>query len=149
MPGRENSLRGRALALLARREHTRTELRRKLGLYAESEDEINRLLDELEQRGWLSEARYAESRVNMLGRKFGSRKIAYDLKSRGLSADLIERALQQARSEELENCRAAWLKKFGVLPANVTERNRQQRFLAGRGFSGEVVRAVLKSGDVD
>ena len=149
MHGREISLRGRALAMLARREHTRMELQRKLGPHAESEDEIIRLLDELEQRGWLSEARYAESRATMLGRKFGSRKIEYDLKSRGVSDELIERALQQARGAELEHCRAAWLKKFGVLPANAAERMRQQRFLSGRGFSGDVVRAVLNGGDLD
>ena len=149
MQGRDISLRARALALLARREHTRLELRRKLAPHAASEDEITQLLIELEARGWLSEERYAETRANMLGRKFGSRKIEHDLQGRGVPAEMIEQALQKMRGEELENCRLAWLKKFGVLPANAAERSRQQRFLAGRGFSGEVVRVVLKGGDLD
>ncbi len=87
------SLHARALALLARREHTRAELARKLSPHAESADEVEALLDQLVARGWLSEVRFAESRANMLSRKFGSRKIEHDLKSRGVSADVVERTV--------------------------------------------------------
>jgi regulatory protein len=146
---RDISLRGRALSLLARREHTRAELLRKLGPHAESAAEIEVLLDQLTARGWLSEQRFAESRANALSRKFGSRKIEYDLKSRGVSADVVDRAVEQAQAREFENCRAAWQRKFGELPKDAAERGRQMRFLAGRGFSAEAVRQVLKTGDPD
>ena len=146
---RQLSLRERALAMLARREHTRAELARKLGPHAESAGDIDALLDQLVARGWLSEARFAESRANALTRKFGSRKIEYDLRSRGVSSDLVERTVERARTQELENCRAAWQRKFGALPQDAAERGRQMRFLAGRGFSAEVVREVLKAGDAD
>ena len=149
MAKREVSLRERALAMLARREHTRAELRRKLSPHCESPEQLEQLLDALTERGWLSEARFAESRATTLARKFGSRKIEYDLRSRGVAAETIERALEQARAQELENCRAAWQKKFGALPRDAAERGRQMRFLAGRGFSAEAVRQVLKSGDED
>ena len=145
----ELSLRGRALAMLARREHTRDELLRKLSPHAESVEEIQSLLDQLTARGWLSEARFAESRANTLARKFGSRKIEYDLKSRGVSPEVVERAVEQARAQELENCRAAWQRKFGALPQDAAERGRQMRFLAGRGFAAEAVRQVLKCGEAD
>jgi regulatory protein len=135
--------------MLARREHTRAELARKLGPHAESAGQIEALLDQLVARGWLSEARFAESRANALTRKFGSRKIEYDLRSRGVSVEVVERTVEQARAQELENCRAAWQKKFGALPQDAAERGRQMRFLAGRGFSAETVRAVLKAGDAD
>ncbi len=143
------SLHARALAMLARREHTRAELARKLGPHAESADEVEALLDQFAARGWLSEVRFAQSRANLLSRKFGSRKIEYDLKSRGVSADVVERTVEQARAQELENCRAAWQRKFGMLPLGAAERGRQMRFLAGRGFSAEVVRLVLKAGGAD
>ncbi len=146
---REPSLRERALGLLARREHTRAEMQRKLAPHAESEEEIEALLDQLAARGWLSEARFAEMRANALARKFGSRKIEQDLKSRGVSAEVIEHTLQQAHSDELERCRTAWKKKFGVLPQDAAERGRQMRFLAGRGFSAEAVHQVLKAEDSD
>lgn len=149
MTKREISLRGRALAMLARREHTRAEMMRKLSPHAESPEQLAQVLDALVARGWLSEARFAESRANTLARKFGSRKIEYDLKSRGVSAEVVEHAVEQALARELENCRAAWQRKFGALPQNAAERGRQMRFLAGRGFSAESVRQVLKAGDDD
>jgi regulatory protein len=146
---REISLRQRALAMLARREHTRVEMTRKLSPHAESPEQVEQLLDALAARGWLSETRFAESRANALARKFGSRKIEHDLRSRGVSAEVVEHAVAQARTQELDNCRAAWQKKFGALPQDAAERGRQMRFLAGRGFSAETVRQVLKVGDAD
>ncbi|MBE0620684.1 MAG: recombination regulator RecX [Burkholderiales bacterium] len=149
MSKREISLRERALAMLARREHTRVEMTRKLSPHTESPEQIEQLLDALAARGWLSETRFAESRANALARKFGSRKIEYDLKSRGVSAEVVEQTLERTSAQELDNCRAVWLRKFGVLPQDAAERGRQMRFLAGRGFSAETVRQVLKAGDID
>ena len=149
MVKREVSLRDRALAMLARREHTRAEMTRKLSPHCESPEQVEHLLDALAARGWLSEARFAESRANTLTRKFGSRKIEHDLRSRGVSAEVVERTVEQVRSQELENCRTAWQRKFGALPQDAAARGRQMRFLAGRGFSAEVVRQVLKAGDDD
>ena len=146
---REISLHGRALAMLARREHTRAEMTRKLSPHSESPEQVEQLLAALAARGWLSEARFAESRANALARKFGSRKIEHDLRSRGVSAEVVEQAVERALTQELENCRAAWQRKFGALPQDAAERGRQMRFLAGRGFSAEAVRQVLKAGDAD
>jgi regulatory protein len=149
MVKREISLRERALAMLARREHTRAEMTRKLSPHCEYPEQIEQLLDALAARGWLSEVRFAESRAHTLARKFGSRKIEYDLRSRGVSAEVVEHAVERALTQELDNCRAAWQRKFGVLPQSAAERGRQMRFLAGRGFSAEAVRQVLKAGDAD
>ncbi|MBE0612598.1 MAG: recombination regulator RecX [Burkholderiales bacterium] len=135
--------------MLARREHTRAEMTRKLSQHTDSPEQIEPLLDALAARGWLSEARFAESRANALARKFGSRKIEHDLRSRGVSAEVVERSVEQARVHELQNCRAVWQRKFGALPQDAAERGRQMRFLAGRGFSAEAVRLVLKAGDTD
>jgi|SRR5665647_2238714 len=149
MAKREISLRERALAMLARREHTRAEMTRKLAPHCEFPEQIEQLLDALAARGWLSETRFAESRANVLARKFGSRKIEYDLRSRGVSLEVVEQTVDRALAQELDNCRTAWGKKFGVLPQNAAERGRQMRFLAGRGFSAEAVRSVLKAEDAD
>jgi len=122
---------------------------RKLSPHSESPEQVEQLLDALAARGWLSEARFAESRANTLARKFGSRKIEYDLNSRGVSAEVVEQTVERALAQELENCRAAWQRKFGALPQDASERGRQMRFLVGRGFSAEAVRLVLKSGGAD
>jgi len=94
--------------MLARREHTRAEMARKLSPHAESTEQVEQLLDALVARGWLSEARFAESRANTLAPKFGSRKIEHDLRSRGVSAEVVEQAVARALSEELVNCRTVW-----------------------------------------
>jgi regulatory protein len=149
MVKREISLRERALGMLARREHTRVEMRRKLSPHAEFPEQVEQLLDALTARGWLSETRFAESRANALARKFGSLKIEHDLSNRGVSAEVVEHTVEQARTRELDTCRAAWQRKFGVLPRDAAERGRQMRFLAGRGFSAEAVHRVLKAEDAD
>jgi regulatory protein len=139
----EPSLRERALGMLARREHTRAEMARKLSAHCESPQEIELLLDALAARGWLSEARFAESRANTLVRKFGSRMIEHDLKSRGVSADVIDKTLAPAREHELDRCRAVLQRKFREPPHNAAERARQARFLQGRGFAFDVIRAAM------
>ena len=50
---------------------------------------------------------------------------------------------------ELDRARALWQRRYGTAPANAAERARQMRFLAGRGFEGEVVRAVVKGSTND
>ena len=76
------SLRVRAMQLLARREHSRQELARKLVKHAESAEEIDTVLDELAKRGMLSDARFAEMRTHILSKKFGASRIAQDLRDR-------------------------------------------------------------------
>ena len=72
---RERPLRERALGFLARREHSRAELRRKLAPHAESPGELEALLDDLVQRRFLSESRFAEARAHVMSRKFGAARI--------------------------------------------------------------------------
>lgn len=137
------TLRTRALAILARREHSRAELARKLASFAESPDEIETLLDELARRKLLSDERYAEARVHTLARKFGAARIENELRSKGVSDAIADSAMRAARDTEVDRARAVWRKRFGVLPQNALEKARQARFLAGRGFAFATIRAIL------
>jgi len=145
------SLKGRALRYLAQREHSRAELERKLARFAEDSAEasaaelIVRALDELAAHGFLSEARVAESVLNSQGQRFGARRLKQTMQAKGLDAALVAATLQQARGTELERARQVWQRKFGGAPAqDAAERARQMRFLAARGFEGDVVRQVVK-----
>ena len=140
------SLRVRALKALGRREHSRQELQAKLQPFAEDPDELNALLDELEKRGWLSEARFVEQLTTTRRRKFGTARIVHELREKGVSDDAISAAQAQLKSGEVEAARIVWKKKFGKLPRSPQERGKQARFLASRGFSAEVVHQVLKGG---
>jgi regulatory protein len=142
-----DSLKERAIKLLARREHTRRELARKLAADAEDPVEIERLLDDLEERGWLSETRVAEQFIHTRRGRFGARRIERDLRGKGVSDEAVAAALPQLKEGELEAARGVWRRKFGRQPRTASERGRQVRFLQGRGFELEVIFKVIKGGD--
>jgi regulatory protein len=147
---RTPSLRERALKLLARREHSRAELARKLSAHAEDPAEIEKVLDDCERRGWLSERRVVEQRVHTLRKRFGARRIEHDLRRKGISEEAVSAALSDLKSGELEAAREVWRRKFGGSPPHrPADRARQVRFLQGRGFELEVVLKVIKGGDED
>jgi regulatory protein len=136
-------LRERALGYLSRREYSRDELARKLAPYAEDAQEIESLLDDFTQRGWLSEARFVDMVVQARQGKYGSRRIAHELRERGVSEEGMAAALCEARACDLTNARAVWLKKFGTPAATSGEKAKQMRFLASRGFGQETIRRVM------
>ncbi|MBI2308237.1 MAG: recombination regulator RecX [Rhodocyclales bacterium] len=138
-----NELRQRALRLLARRDHARAELRKKLAPHAESEETLDALLDDLAGRRLLSDARYAEMRVSSRSNRYGNARLAQELKAQGVAEDVAGQALAAA-GDELARAHAIWRRKFGTLPAEAAERARQTRYLLYRGFSGDVIRRVLR-----
>jgi len=140
-------LRERALRLLARREHSRFELARKLEQAGFAHEDIAPLLDEFEGKNWLSDRRFAESYMADHRAKAGSVKLAYDLRQRGVPDPIIEAVLGDNRESEFERAREVWQKKFGSPPADATEKARQLRFLQSRGFTSEVIRRVIKDGN--
>jgi regulatory protein len=145
----EPTLRERALRLLARREHSRAELARKLRPHVVPEDDIEALLDELSKRSHLSDERYAESRANALSRKFGAARITQELRAKGVDKGLAQDAAASARSTEVERARAVWLRKFHKTAESREERAKQMRFLQSRGFSFEAIRAVIRGASED
>ena len=137
------ALRARALRMLARREHSRDELRRKLRGEETDVSAVEGLLDELERAGWLSERRLAEQLVGAARDRYGSRRVLQRLREKGVTGDAFEQAAASLAMQDLDSARALWRKRFGRPPASLQEKAKQARFLAGRGFSGEVIGRVL------
>jgi regulatory protein len=137
------SLKGRALRLLGGREHSRAELQRKLASHEQEPGELARVLDDLQAKGFISDARVVESVLHRRAARLGSGRIRQELHGKGLDAELVAQAMQQLRSTEHERARAVWQRKFSAPPADAAERARQARFLAARGFSGDVIQRVL------
>ena len=140
-------LRERALRLLAPRDYARLELAARLAPHAAgSAAPLDALLDALAASGLLSDERYAGARVNLRGARVGDVRLAYDLRSKGVAADLVRAALA-AGEDELTRARRVWQRKFGrqrTVADDATKRIRQMRFLAGRGFSSDTIRRVLR-----
>ena len=133
------------MQLLARREHTRHELERKLAPFATDETEIAPLLDEFAGRGWLSEQRAVDGVVRARRGKFGGRRIRQELLKRGVAPDRVTAAVEGLRASEAEALRAVWRRKFGRAPRTAAERARQIRFLQGRGFELDLIVKVIRS----
>ena len=152
-------MRQRALEYLGKREYSYAELSQKLKSYAlkdgleedESFDEssaneqVTEILDDFKTRGWLSDERFTEQIVHARSHKFGSAKIANELREKGVSQELIETAIEQVKENELDNAKEIWRKKFKAIPASRDEWARQARFLQSRGFGFDVIKKVLNS----
>lgn len=153
----ERSLKSRALQLLAQRDQSRLELRRKLVRHARGRDldhaaevdagavaaEVETLLDWLEANRFLCDARFAESRVHARAARFGLQRIRHELAQHAveLSPDLQA----SLAASEIERARQVRARRFAHLPGDASERAAQSRFLLGRGFSAELVQRLMRS----
>ncbi len=138
------SLKARALKLLSQREHSRLELQRKLARHCDDEHEVHGVLDELAQRGWLCEERFAESLVHRKASKMGLSRLRQELAQHGLHSETTAQALAGLKESETARAQEVWRKRFGHAPNDMAERAKQIRFLTARGFSSEAVRQVLR-----
>ena len=156
------SLQARALAWLAQREQSRSELQRKLLRVAlernpESGDaddggpenresaaraQVEQILDRLQALQLLSDERFIASRVRVRAEGFGTRRIESELAQHGLRLEADTR--RALRDSELQRATQLWQRRFGAPASDQAARLKQMRFLAGRGFSTEVVQLVLR-----
>lgn len=139
-------LRNKALRLLTTREHSREELMRKLGQAkarrarnearapAPAKDDIARLIDDLAAQGWQSDDRYAEAIVRRLAGQASRRFIEDKLAQTGIKKDVAQLALEALEQDENEVAKALWERRFGNVPSDDKERQKQIRFLLSRGF---------------
>ncbi len=152
MPAAALSLKGRALRLLAAREHSRAELERKLKPVARELgqlDQLGSILDDLAARDFINEGRVAESLLNRRAAKLGSARLRQELNQKGLGREDVDMAMQSLQSTELERARQVRVKKFGQDAAQGKDGARQMRFLLSRGFSADIVRKALQGVEIE
>lgn len=133
-------LKVRALRYLARREHSRAELARKLSPHAESPAMLEGVLNELASKRQLSDERYADVRANWLSRKYGAAKIRHDLKTHGVAEAVIERI---SADGDYDRAKAIVARKYRGPATTREEKAKRARFLQSRGFSYDVIRRLV------
>ncbi|WP_454751575.1 recombination regulator RecX [Cupriavidus necator] len=141
------SLKARAVGYLSRREHSRTELARKLAPHAESPEQLEQLLDALERENWLSNQRFADSLVHRRGARYGTARVMQEAKTHKLGSEELGELQDRLRATEAERAREVWRKRFGSPPATPEERAKQVRFMVARGFSRSVVGKIIQGAD--
>jgi regulatory protein len=134
-------LRQRAVKLLARREHTRSELARKLAAHGTPE-EIDTVLNQLATVGLQSDSRFTESYLRSQAARLGAARLRQTLRTKGVEMAVIDAQVVDL-PDELGRARVIWQKKFSTPPADSKEWARQARFLQGRGFSVEIIRTLM------
>lgn len=138
-----DDLKARALRLLARREHTRVELARKLAPDAGSPQVLKELIDQLSSRAQVSDERYAEARTHQLSRKFGAARIRRELVAKGIEREAAARFAADVEKTDLERAQLILARKYRTRAATPQERARRARFLQSRGFTNDVIRRSL------
>lgn len=140
-------LKKRALYYLGKREYSRTELGQKITRFADSleitRQQIEQLLTELEDKDWVSDKRFVDQFIFSKKKKYGLKKIAYELKMRDVDEIIIQEALNEIKSDEFELAKKIWEKKFKKLPENQDEKLKQMRFLQSRGIDSLLIHQIL------
>jgi regulatory protein len=139
-----DDLASRAYRWLARRDRSRAEMRGYLRRYSDDVAEIERLLDEFEQRGYLSEARLAEQVIRSRRSRASSTRIRQELDRRGIAAEIVAESTRALESGDVDAAVSLWKKRFRVPPEDRVERERQLRFLLNRGFSHAIALRVIR-----
>lgn len=141
----------RGIDYLSRREHSRLELYRKLVKSLtedETPDDVEQVLDRLEQKGYLSNERYAQARVRSRLARYGNQRLRQELSMAGIDADTIADTLKEI-APELERARDVYGRKFSQAPKDEKERAKQVRYLISRGFSYDVVIKIIREATFD
>lgn len=149
-PGRRRRVREqtpvqRALGLLARREHSRKELSRKLTSRGLDAGEVQAAVDRLAGEGWQDDSRFAESLVrNRVASGYGPLRIRAELSTHSLDSDAIARAMGTFEGDWAENARDLVRRRFGKTLDDLAQQRKAADFLIRRGFDGSSVRAATR-----
>jgi regulatory protein len=149
MPKKPLDPKTQALKLLARREHSARELKRKLAARGITDEQAATAVEHAIAENWQSDARYAEMLVRTrIAGGYGPVRIEAELEVAGVPADQIRAALEEAGVDWRALAVEVHAKKFGRLPRTSAERAKQYRYLQGRGFDASQVSAALKGEEV-
>ena len=144
-PGPDTRARNSAMRLLARREHSRAELRGKLVGRGFENDSVEELLQGLEDQDLLSDERFAMSLIASRAETgYGPKRIDLELRNRGVSEELARESLAKAEVDWEERVTDQVARKFGSDPAQTfPEWARRARYLERRGFGQDAIRLAI------
>ncbi|MGE0482969.1 MAG: regulatory protein RecX [Gammaproteobacteria bacterium] len=133
------------MSALARREHSRRELERKLGARGLDANAVGDALDDLGAAGLQNDGRFATAYARQRAeRGYGPRRIRLELRERGIEDTAVVAAFDELEHDFATLARRVQRRKFGHAPRSVAERAKQTRFLEYRGFESAQIRHALE-----
>jgi regulatory protein len=154
----ENQLYEYAVGALGRRMRSVAELKRLLRQRVEMETEIGQTLVELvirklKDQGYLNDAKYAAtySAFRRDNEKFGRRRVATDLKIKGVHGEVLDKAVDStfAEVDDEKQAREYLRRKRLKKPANKKEAARVFRQLMRAGFGSKAIFKILRKWEVE
>ena len=138
-------IRDAGLRLLARREHSRHELFNKLTARGFDNRQVEAVIAELVEQGWLCDRRFAESYARQrLQKGYGPNRIAYELRQTGIDDFNLDAIVHETAGSWLTLLIQVYEKKYSqgqTLTRN--EWAKRSRFLLQRGFTGALIGALF------
>jgi regulatory protein len=142
-----------AVRLLAGREHSVEELRRKLVRKGYPPDTTEQVIQKLAGKRLVSDERFTSNFIHYHAKRGqGPVRIRAALRQQGVADSQVEEALRCAEVDWVQLARGVRRRKFGAaVPRSLGERAKQARFLQYRGFDAEQLRAAFRdeSGEGD
>ncbi|MBN1008331.1 regulatory protein RecX [Amphritea pacifica] len=136
-----------AIGLLARREHSRKELRDKLASRCEAVD-LEAVLDDLAGNGYQSDQRFTESFIRMrAGQGQGWVKIRFELQRKGIDNELVAAVSEATEIDWFALAQEMYQRKYRTEldRSDYKERAKRMRFMAQRGFTSEQINYAIES----
>lgn len=142
----ESDARSYLFDLLARRDYPRVQLASKLAQRGCSETLAERVLDQFEADGYLSDQRFVASQVRQrIEQGQGRRKIEFELRQKGLSSELIDEVIGEAQIDAKQVALECYRRRYGDRPADEQkEQAKRMRHMAGRGFSFDEINHAIR-----
>jgi regulatory protein len=148
-PKQTISLLGRAIRYLSYRDHSESELIKKIRPFAQSKDELDEVIKKLKDKDFLSNARFAESLVLRKSRSLGSGRLLQEMKQHQLDTQIIQKHIKELKESESVRAMDVWQKKFGFIATEPKDIAKQIRFLVSRGFDQEIVYKIIRGKTLD
>ncbi len=139
----------RAFRLLGRRQHSSSELRRKLWNKDYEQKLIDEVIEDLQKNGYLDDKEFIRAFVaeKSKAKNWSSKKIKAELFKRGIASKLIDEILDaQTKSSDNDSAMKLAKKKYEVLLKRNLEpkelRNKLSTYLFSKGFDYDLIKEV-------
>lgn len=128
-------------SLLSRREHSQAELLTKLAMKGLDPSLSRSVLADFVERGWQSDARFAQSFVRQrVAKGQGEMRIRAELRARQVGESDIYQALEALSPDWFESALLVYQRKYSQPAGDWKEQQKRMRYLQYKGFSNEQIR---------
>jgi regulatory protein len=143
------SLLARGIRYLSMRDHSEIELRKKLRPHAINEEALDLVIEQLKNKNYLSNERFAENLVSRKSQTLGIQRMVQELHKHDVDHDIIATQVKILKESEAKRAFLVWEKKFGQVTNDPQLLAKQIRFLASRGFDQELIYKIVKGKTLD